>query len=88
MSSSGLPTAAFPAWALFNNLEFTHVRLEDVEGKGLGLLAEGDLAANAGGNEALLSIPRDLVLSADAVEEFAKVDQDFKQLLDVAGHRV
>jgi hypothetical protein len=88
MSSSELPIEAFPAWALFNNLEFTHVRIQDVEGKGLGLLAEHSLAADAGGNETLLSIPRDLVLSEDAVEEYAKVDQNFRQLLDAVGHQV
>lgn len=36
----------------------------------------------------LLRIPQDLVLSAAAIEEYTKVDQNFRQLLDVAGHQV
>lgn len=36
----------------------------------------------------LLRIPHDLVLSAAAIEEYTKVDQNFRQLLDVAGHQV
>lgn len=36
----------------------------------------------------LLQIPRDLVLSATAVEDYTKVDQNFRQLLEVAGHEV
>ncbi|WAO89507.1 SET domain-containing protein [Fusarium falciforme] len=35
----------------------------------------------------LLRIPHDLVLSAAAIEEYTKVDQNFRQLLDVAGHQ-
>lgn len=36
----------------------------------------------------LLRVPHDLVLSAAAIEEYTKVDQNFRQLLDVAGHEV
>ncbi|KAM6507390.1 hypothetical protein FSOLCH5_012606 [Fusarium solani] len=35
----------------------------------------------------LLRIPHDLVLSAAAIEEYTKVDQNFRQLLEVAGHQ-
>ncbi|KAM5352313.1 hypothetical protein ACJ41O_005036 [Fusarium nematophilum] len=35
----------------------------------------------------LLRIPHDVVLSAAAIEEYAKVDQNFRQLLDAAGHQ-
>ena len=36
----------------------------------------------------LLSIPHDLILSAEAVKQYANVDQNFRQLLDAAGHQV
>lgn len=36
----------------------------------------------------LLRIPQDLVLSADSVKGYANVDQNFRQLLDAAGHQV
>ncbi|EEU45437.1 uncharacterized protein NECHADRAFT_106131 [Fusarium vanettenii 77-13-4] len=44
--------------------------------------------ANENGDDlSLLRIPHDLVLSAAAIEEYTKVDQNFRQLLDVAGHQ-
>jgi len=36
----------------------------------------------------LIRIPYELVLSAAAVEEYTKVDQNFRQLIDSAGHQV
>ncbi|KAJ3522396.1 hypothetical protein NM208_g12873 [Fusarium decemcellulare] len=134
-SSSSLSIAAFPAWARFNDVEFTNAELQETEGKGIGLVAARDLKAtttqsekdttttttsiNAEGGEAsgadgkegeraraatgsesgtaiddidrnqtkLIRIPHDLVLSATAIEEYAKVDQNFRQLLDAAGHQ-
>lgn len=86
-----LSIEAFPAWALLNNVDFVNAEIRDIEGKGFGLVAKHDITEeghDAAGPAAILRIPRDLVLSAEAVEEYAKVDQNFKQLLDVAGHRV
>ncbi|TWU72208.1 hypothetical protein ED733_002709 [Metarhizium rileyi] len=78
---------AFPTWAHLNDLCLTHVKLQDVgEGKGLGLVADSILEADAAGN-GILKIPHDLVLSGEAVEDFAKVDQNFKRLLEAAGRQ-
>lgn len=91
---SHAPIEAFPTWAHFNGVQFMGVKLQDVgNGKGFGLLAEPDVQGSAVkmiGEEAraVLRIPRDLVLSAEAVQEYAKVDQNFKQLLERAGRKV
>ncbi|PTB69793.1 SET domain-containing protein [Trichoderma citrinoviride] len=85
-----LPIEAFPAWALLNNVDFANAEIRNIEGKGFGLVTKNDITnegREASGAAPILRIPRDLVLSAEAVEEYAKVDQNFKQLLDVAGHR-
>ncbi|EGR47793.1 uncharacterized protein TRIREDRAFT_122428 [Trichoderma reesei QM6a] len=85
-----LPIEAFPAWALLNNVDFVDAEIRNIEGKGFGLVAKHDItdeSRDASGPATILRIPRDLVLSAEAVEEYAKVDQNFKQLLDVAGHQ-
>ncbi|KHN95082.1 SET domain protein [Metarhizium album ARSEF 1941] len=87
---SQLPIDTFPAWAHLNDIRFSHVKLQDVgDGKGLGLVAEEDLhcAESDGASEHVVKIPHDLVLSAEAVDDFAKVDQNFKQLLDAVGRQ-
>ncbi|KAG5983545.1 hypothetical protein E4U55_007880 [Claviceps digitariae] len=83
---------AFPAWAHFTQVHFTGVKLQDVgDGKGLGLVvaAESDLEKSAVEEQraAVLRVPHELVLSAEAVDAYAKVDHNFKQLLDVAGRK-
>lgn len=90
MAHSQLPIEAFPAWALLNNVNFISAEIRNIEGKGLGLVAKDDItdAGHDTSSTAILRIPRDLILSAEAVEEYAKVDQNFKQLLEVAGHQV
>jgi hypothetical protein len=94
MSASQLPIEAFPAWALLNDVEFRSAEVRSIEGKGFGLVAKNDIpgvsddTSSTSSTEAIIRIPRDLVLSAEAVEAYAKVDQNFRQLLEVAGHQV
>ncbi|KAI1443430.1 SET domain-containing protein [Annulohypoxylon stygium] len=78
-----------PAWCVLNDVAFVNVKATNIDGRGLGLVAERDLTDEGGNGEipALLTIPRDLVLSAEGVEEYAKENKDFRQLLDTAGHR-
>ncbi|KAI1211736.1 SET domain-containing protein [Annulohypoxylon truncatum] len=78
-----------PAWCVLNNVTFLDVKVADINGRGYGLIAERDLVDEDGTDDipALLTIPRDLILSAEGVEEYAKENKDFRQLLDIAGHR-
>ncbi|KAG5996734.1 hypothetical protein E4U52_005950 [Claviceps spartinae] len=83
---------AFPTWAHFTRVRFAGVKLADVgDGKGQGLVATAKFgheeAAAVEIERAVLRIPSDLVLSAEAVDAYAKVDHNFKQLLDVAGRK-
>ncbi|KAI1875386.1 hypothetical protein JX265_004444 [Neoarthrinium moseri] len=80
---------AFPAWCSFNDVSFFDVHAEELDGRGFGLVADKDLVNDKDNVEipTLLTIPRDLVLSAAAVEEYAKVDKNFRDLLEAAGHQ-
>lgn len=84
---------AFPTWAHLAQVHFAGVKLQDVgHGKGLGLVvaAESDVKGSAVEEQkrAVLRVPHDLVLSVEAVDEYGKVDHNFKQLLDIAGRKV
>ncbi|KAK7951594.1 uncharacterized protein PG986_007322 [Apiospora aurea] len=74
-----------PAWCALNDVRFRNVKVEEVAGRGYGLVADADLPS--GGAGAMLEIPQDLVLSAQAVEDYAKIDQNFRDLLEKAGHQ-
>jgi hypothetical protein len=79
-----------PAWAHLNGVSFNKVKVTSTEGKGYGVVSDTDSSAvDAGSNTpALLTVPHDLVLNTAAVEEYAKEDKNFRQLLDAVGHRV
>lgn len=91
MAHSQLPIEAFPAWAAVNSVEFANAEIRNIEGKGLGLVAKHDITDadhDAPSSQAIIQIPRDLILSAETVEVYAKIDRNFKQLFEVAGHQV
>lgn len=80
---------SLPAWCILNDVKFVDVKVHDIEGRGYGLLAEKDLAnENDNENCTILKVPRDLILSSQSVEEYAKENKEFRQLLDAAGHQV
>ncbi|KAI0551937.1 hypothetical protein F4679DRAFT_114128 [Xylaria curta] len=87
MRRGHFPLANLPAWCVFNNITFSSVGVADVDDRGLGLIAEKDLNNENDDLPALLTIPKELILSATGVEEYAKENKDFRQLLDVAGHQ-
>jgi hypothetical protein len=93
MRRGRFPLSNLPAWCILNDISFSGVNAADIEGRGLGLIAEKDLNDDDDddGTEVsalLMTIPKDLVLSAAGVEEYAKESKDFRQLLDAAGHQV
>ncbi|KAK0668827.1 hypothetical protein QBC41DRAFT_303031 [Cercophora samala] len=83
-----LPIQDLPAWARLNDVSFDNVEVTTTEDKGYGLLSQKDLTAPEATVETpqLLTVPHDLVLNSQAVEEHAKEDKEFKQLLDAVGH--
>jgi len=90
MSHAQLPIESLPPWLILNDVSFLDVRLASIPGKGYGLVAERKLATTEKTFDipSLLSIPHDLVLNAETVEEYAKEDRNFRQLLDAAGRQV
>jgi hypothetical protein len=90
MPRPALPIEDLPAWSRLNGVSFHCVKVTNTEGKGYGVVSDRDLEINGDTLDAppLLSVPHDLVLNAAAVEEYAKEDKYFRQLLDAIGHRV
>ncbi|KAK7908185.1 hypothetical protein PG985_015488 [Apiospora marii] len=85
MHRAVFPLHDMPAWCALNDVKFRNVKIEEVEGRGYGLVADADLSSS--GADAMLEIPHDLVLSAQAVEDYAKIDQNFRDLFEKAGHQ-
>lgn len=90
MRRTQLPITALPAWSKLNDASFIDISVKDLgDTKGFGLATERALSSKETFDvPTLLIVPYDLILSAEAIEEHAKVDQHFKQLLDVAGGKV
>jgi len=86
MRRAELPITAIPAWMKLNDVIFYDVSVHGIEGKGSGLLADRPLSSeDTFDMPVLLRVPKDLILSAEAVEEHARVDKDFRELLAAAG---
>jgi hypothetical protein len=90
MHRDQLPISALPAWSKLNDVTFLDIKVQDLGGsKGFGLVTERTLSSrDTFDTPNLLIIPRDLILSAEAIKEHGKVDQHFRQLLDAAGGKV
>lgn len=91
MSQTELPIESLPIWSRFNGVTFEGVRISQIEGKGFGLVSERIFQPppdERTPNHRILSVPTELVLNAEAVEEYAKEDQRFRELLNAAGGQV
>ena len=90
MAAEGALLETLPAWATLNDLDFFDVKVATTKSRGQGLVAERALSRleDTFDIPTLLRIPNKLVLSAETVELYAKVDGNFKQLLDSAGQKV
>jgi len=85
-----LPIENLPAWAYLNDVSFHNAKVTSTKGKGYGVVCSKSVEATDGTWDApaLLTVPHDLVLNAAAVDEYAKEDRNFRQLLDAVGHHV
>ncbi|KAK3069051.1 hypothetical protein LTR53_012908 [Teratosphaeriaceae sp. CCFEE 6253] len=79
-----LPPQAFLPWAELNNVAFTHVTPGIAEGRGGALLARQHLLEDQS-PQALLTVPQALILSLERIAEHAKVDKDFREVLESLG---
>src|SRR6187549_1442063 len=84
--------ASLPAWAMLNGVEFFDISADEIPGRpgDLGLTANSALRRDEETLDipTLLKVPAKLILSEGAVELYAKVDGNFKLLLDAAGRKV
>ena len=80
-----LPPEAFNPWAQLNGVRFHEVKPGHVAGRGSALLATKTITNSPEGAECLLTVPRDLILSQEQVLEQARVDRDFRELLESLG---
>ncbi|KAI5923070.1 hypothetical protein F4810DRAFT_701337 [Camillea tinctor] len=89
MQRGHFPLSALPIWCILNDISFVDVEVADINGRGLGLIAERDLINEEDNVEipTLLTVPQDLVLSAEGVEEYARENKYFRQLLHAAGRQ-
>ena len=89
MRRAPLPISALLAWSKLNDVDFLDTAVQDLGSRGFGLVTTRALSSeDVSDMPTLLIIPHDLILGAVSVEEFAKVDQHFRQLLAVAGGTV
>lgn len=80
------PIDTVPAWAAFNSVLFNAIKIGPIPGledRGSTIIAKRRLE---GGNEdPLMTIPRDLILSLERIQEHAKVDADLRAILERLG---
>ena len=90
MHRERLPISALPAWGKINNVSFFDINVKDLGSQGYGITTTRALSSQKETFDipALLLVPNDLVLSREFIDEHAKVDKHFRQLLDVAGGKV
>ncbi|KAJ4419259.1 hypothetical protein N0V82_005062 [Gnomoniopsis sp. IMI 355080] len=69
----------------FNNATLTNIEIQNIQHKGNGLITRA--SSTDIGQAALITVPRDLILNAGAVEEYAKEDRNFRAFLDACGHK-
>lgn len=87
MHRNTLPITALPAWSKLNDLALLGISAKRLGNeRGFALVADKALtSAESSDVPVLLSIPHDLILSAVTIEEHAKADGHFRELLDAAG---
>ncbi|RYP67156.1 hypothetical protein DL771_007384 [Monosporascus sp. 5C6A] len=86
MRRGHFPLDVLPAWCHLNGVTFVDTKVQLIEGRGYGLVAERELKTkNDNGALPILKVPRDLVLSSEGIEEYAKENKEFRQLHDAAG---
>lgn len=80
MHPEELPITALPAWSKLNDVHFLDIEVKNLgDSKGFGLVTNRSLSSEKTFDvPTLLTVPHDLILSAEFIKEHAKVDQHFK----------
>lgn len=96
MPRERLPLQALPVWRSLNDVVFSQVEVQPIPEKGHGLLAvtNDEAIPRTDKDEAeepqrpLITVLRELILNAEAVEQYAKEDRNFRALLHACGQKV
>jgi hypothetical protein len=80
-----LPSNAFHAWATLNDVKFNRTVPGTISGRGGAILAKKDVEADHQESDVLLTVPNDLILSLERCEEHARVDRDYREVLESMG---
>lgn len=86
MRRTQLPISVLPAWSKLNDVVFYDISVEDIGNKGIGLVAARPITSEDTFDiPTVMRVPKNLILSAEAVEVYAKTDNHFRELLSAAG---
>ncbi|KAH7385898.1 hypothetical protein BKA66DRAFT_440560 [Pyrenochaeta sp. MPI-SDFR-AT-0127] len=80
------PIDALPTWAAFHGVTFNGVKvgpLPGFEDRGSTIIADREL--QGGKVEALLVVPKELIISRENIDLFAKADRHLRELLEAIG---
>lgn len=88
MRRQTLPITALPVWAQLNGIDFHGVGIERLVDhgidKGSAVVARRELSRKEE-NERLMLVPKDLILSLEAVGNYAKSDKHLREVLEAVG---
>jgi hypothetical protein len=91
MKRQHLPLTVLKAWSKLNNIDFHGVDVQRVGGypidEGAAVIASRDIKGEEGGSPelVLIRVPGELVLSAEMVAGWARVDAWLKEALEAVG---
>lgn len=80
------PIDALPKWSTFHGVSFNGIRIAPLPGyedRGSTVIADREL--EGGKVEPLLVVPKDLIISRQNIESFAKADRNLRQVLEAIG---
>ncbi|KAF2851739.1 SET domain-containing protein [Plenodomus tracheiphilus IPT5] len=80
------PIDSLPTWAKFHGVTFNHVKVGPLPGfeeRGSTVIADSKL--EGGKVEPLLVVPKDLIISRQNIDLFAKADHHLRELLEALG---
>lgn len=90
MQLKNLPVTALPAWSRLNNIIFQHVKVYHFDGaKCNGVVSERALSSKGAAQApTLITVPHKNLLSVENIQDYARVNPHFRELLELAGSRV
>jgi hypothetical protein len=73
------------AWLRHNGVKFEAVEPRVIDGRGTALVANEDIESFSPLSREILTIPKELVLSSETVNNHALFDQDLRQAIESLG---